>query len=151
MQLTTEFNQFAREVNNAQVSGNLDAPEGGFDALMQAIVCKNEIGWRDAARHLIVFSTDASFHIAGDGKLAGIVEPNDAKCHMENNSYTAYLQYDYPSVSQISHIISENNINIIFAIVNNKNIIPSYQQLAEQIKTASFGILDRDSKMLSIS
>lgn len=24
----------------APISGNLDSPEGGFDALMQAIVCK---------------------------------------------------------------------------------------------------------------
>ena len=34
-------------MKRAQVSGNLDAPEGGFDAIMQAIVCKDEIGWRD--------------------------------------------------------------------------------------------------------
>ena len=41
------------EVKRAQVSGNLDAPEGGFDAIMQAIVCKDEIGWRDkvCSRH----------------------------------------------------------------------------------------------------
>ena len=54
-------------MKKAKVSGNLDAPEGGFDAIMQAIVCKNEIGWRDNARKLLVFSTDAGFHFAGDG------------------------------------------------------------------------------------
>ena len=58
-----------REVKRAAVSGNLDAPEGGFDAIMQAIVCKDRIGWRDRARRLLVFSTDASFHYAGDGKV----------------------------------------------------------------------------------
>ena len=47
------------------MSGNLDAPEGGFDAIMQAIVCKDEIGWREKARKLLVFSTDAGFHYAG--------------------------------------------------------------------------------------
>ena len=47
------------------MSGNLDAPEGGFDAIMQAIVCKDEIGWRENARKLLVFSTDAGFHYAG--------------------------------------------------------------------------------------
>ena len=26
--------------------------------------------------------------MAGDGKLAGILEPNDEQCHMENNLYT---------------------------------------------------------------
>lgn len=36
---------------------------------MQAIVCKKEIGWREKARKLLVFSTDAGFHYAGDGKV----------------------------------------------------------------------------------
>lgn len=56
-------------VKAASVSGNLDAPEGGFDAIMQAIVCNKEIGWRTQARRLLVFSTDAGFHYAGDGKV----------------------------------------------------------------------------------
>ena len=75
------------------MSGNLDSPEGGFDALMQVIVCgvcflnkfllknnnanllfnyKNKIGWRPASRKLIVYSTDAGFHYAGDGKVRQI-------------------------------------------------------------------------------
>lgn len=28
------------KVRQAKVSGNLDAPEGGFDAIMQAVVCE---------------------------------------------------------------------------------------------------------------
>lgn len=36
---------------------------------MQAVVCKDRIGWRDQARRLLVFSTDAGFHYAGDGKV----------------------------------------------------------------------------------
>lgn len=61
------------QVRRAAVSGNLDAPEGGFDAIMQAIVCKERIGWREHARRLLVFSTDASFHYAGDGKVIMII------------------------------------------------------------------------------
>lgn len=60
-------------VKDASVSGNLDAPEGGFDAIMQAIVCKGQIGWREKARRLLVFSTDAGFHYAGDGKVSYLV------------------------------------------------------------------------------
>lgn len=45
---------------------------GGFDAIMQAVVCRNNIGWRDQARRLLVFSTDAGFHYAGDGKVCFI-------------------------------------------------------------------------------
>ena len=115
-------------MKRAQVSGNLDAPEGGFDAIMQAIVCKDEIGWRDKvrtkkachrlrdsftlttvqhlcqARKLLVFSTDAGFHYAGDGKLGGIVKPNDGVCHLDaKGTYTHSILQDYPSVSHINH------------------------------------------------
>lgn len=40
MPLTTATDTFVQLVRDAKVSGNLDAPEGGFDAIMQAIVCK---------------------------------------------------------------------------------------------------------------
>lgn len=88
-------------MRRAAVSGNLDAPEGtiyltnsaltarfsfgsfscssvsgGFDAIMQAVVCRNQIGWREQARHLLVFSTDAGFHYAGDGKVRHTQFPN---------------------------------------------------------------------------
>lgn len=34
-----------------------------------------------------MLTTDAGFHMAGDGKLAGILEPNDQQCHMRDNLY----------------------------------------------------------------
>lgn len=75
MRIKVYFYYFQKAVAMADVSGNLDAPEGGFDAIMQAVVCKNEIGWRDQARRLLVFSTDAGFHYAGDGKVqAGVTQ-----------------------------------------------------------------------------
>lgn len=46
-----------------------DTPEGGFDALAQAITCKDQIGWSSKSRRLIVFATDANSHLAGNGKV----------------------------------------------------------------------------------
>lgn len=66
LSLTPDYNLFSKTVEDAKLSGNLDSPEGGFDAIMQAIVCKKEIGWRPLARHIIIFSSDAEFHIAGE-------------------------------------------------------------------------------------
>jgi protocadherin alpha len=60
---------FQHEVRGANVSGNVDAPEGGLDALMQTVVCSEKIGWRKKALRLLVFSTDNDFHMAGDGKV----------------------------------------------------------------------------------
>lgn len=118
LKLTNEGDEFNRLVSQQQISGNLDSPEGGFDAIMQVAVCEvrsgffqllwgrfsmqkchmfslclqEQIGWRNVTR-LLVFSTDAGFHFAGDGKLGGIVLPNDGKCHLENNMYTMSHYY----------------------------------------------------------
>ncbi|KAK7082573.1 Integrin beta-1 [Halocaridina rubra] len=131
------------KVNSANISGNLDAPEGGFDALMQAMVCKDAIGWRDQSRRIIVFSTDDKFHYAGDGKLAGVVTPNDEKCHLnENGEYDAYDKYDYPSIAQINKVSKEQNINIIFAVSAFENL---YRELSKLIETSSYGLMNADS------
>ena len=74
-----------KSVKKAEVKANVDTPEGGFDALMQTMVCHKEIGWRDDVRKIIVFSTDAKFHHAGDGRLAGIEDQNTGIC--EKNDY----------------------------------------------------------------
>jgi len=34
-------------VKEQNISGNLDVPEGGFDALMQVAVCENVSAWYD--------------------------------------------------------------------------------------------------------
>ncbi|XP_056640802.1 integrin beta-PS isoform X1 [Diorhabda sublineata] len=144
LKLSTDTQQFSRMVKQANVSGNLDAPEGGFDAIMQAIVCRNQIGWREQARRLLVFSTDASFHYAGDGKLGGIVKPNDGKCHLSGDGfYTESSFQDYPSIEQINLSVKKNSINVIFAVT--KSTIEIYEQLAKTIEGASVGKLEGDS------
>lgn len=131
-------------VRNASISGNLDAPEGGFDAIMQAIVCRNEIGWREKARKLLVFSTDASFHYAGDGKLGGIIKPNDGVCHLDTSGlYTHSSLQDYPSISQINHKVKQSAINIIWAVTEEQ--ISIYKKLMEQIEGSFAGKLSNDS------
>ncbi|KAF5304468.1 hypothetical protein FQA39_LY09664 [Lamprigera yunnana] len=148
MSLTSNTYVFSKEVLNAKISGNLDVPEGGFDALMQAMVCKKEIRWRENARHIIVLSTDEEFHIAGDGKLAGIVEPNDAQCHLANGHYTHDRVYDYPSISQINYVAKQNNINLIFAIVKSKGnarVLKVYDLLKNQIENSAVAWLGKNS------
>jgi len=38
--LTNDAKEFEREVSKQKISGNLDSPEAGLDAIMQAVVCK---------------------------------------------------------------------------------------------------------------
>uniref|UniRef100_A0A146KXD2 Integrin beta n=1 Tax=Lygus hesperus TaxID=30085 RepID=A0A146KXD2_LYGHE len=144
MALDSDTNRFADEVKSAAVSGNLDAPEGGFDAIMQAVVCREKIGWREKARRLLVFSTDAGFHYAGDGKLGGIVKPNDGQCHLDGTGlYTQSTTQDYPSVSQINLKVKENAINVIFAVTQEQ--IHVYNRLMKHIEGSFAGVLSNDS------
>lgn len=128
----------------APVSGNLDAPEGGFDAIMQAIVCRDEINWRERARKLLLFSTDAGFHFAGDGKLSGIVKPNDGCCHLDDRGlYTHSNLQDYPSISQINLKVKENSVNVIWAVTEEQ--IEIYQALTKHVEGSYAAQLRNDS------
>ncbi|KAK7872459.1 hypothetical protein R5R35_014253 [Gryllus longicercus] len=143
MPLTTDTDLFSKMVDQTPVSGNVDHPEGGFDALMQAMVCTKEIAWREHARHLLVMATDATFHMAGDGKLAGVVEPNDETCHMEKGEYTHGLIYDYPTVAQLNRQAQNKSITLIFAVI--KELEKVYQSLVDNIKGSAMGTLSADS------
>lgn len=147
MTLTTNTEKFKAEVDKAEISGNLDAPEGGFDAVVQALVCNNKIGWRERARKMVVFSTDAGFHFAGDGKLAGVIEPNDGECHLDREGYyTETLNQDYPSIALLHQLIKERKANIIFAVTKGNHEL--YSQLSDSLPdvSSSVGILETDSR-----
>ncbi|KAM9827001.1 integrin beta-1a isoform 1-T1 [Neosynchiropus ocellatus] len=142
LKLTSDGKKFNTLVGQQHISGNLDSPEGGFDAIMQVAVCGEQIGWRNVTR-LLVFSTDAGFHFAGDGKLGGIVLPNDGKCHLENNMYTMSHYYDYPSIAHLVQKLSDNNIQTIFAVT--EEFQPVYQELKNLIPKSAVGTLSANS------
>lgn len=95
---------------------NRDLPEAGLDALAQAIACKDEIGWRNQSRKILVLMTDDSYHAAGDGRSAGVFKPYDGKCYTKNNVYENELVMDYPSVSMINKLARDNHVIVIFAV-----------------------------------
>ncbi|KAL8173210.1 UNVERIFIED_CONTAM: Integrin beta-2, partial [Gekko kuhli] len=142
LSLTNNALRFAQEVGTQYISGNLDAPEGGLDAMMQAAVCGSKIGWSNATR-LLVYATDDGFHFAGDGKLGAILTPFDGKCHLEENMYKKSNEYDYPSVGHLVQKLEENNIQPIFAVTS--KVADTYRKLSEMIPKSAVGELQEDS------
>ncbi|XP_060683576.1 integrin beta-2 [Hemiscyllium ocellatum] len=143
LKLTDNSNVFTSEVGKQSISGNLDPPEAGLDAMMQAAVCVDEIGWRNVTR-LLVYTSDDGFHFAGDGKLGAILTPNDGKCHLDSQGFYAdNTKYDYPSVAELSLKLAENNIQPIFAVT--RKIMPVYQELSKMIPKSAVGELREDS------
>ncbi|KFO21267.1 Integrin beta-7 [Fukomys damarensis] len=143
LSLTGDAQAFEREVGRQNVSGNLDSPEGGFDAILQAALCQEQIGWRNVSR-LLVFTSDDTFHTAGDGKLGGIFMPSDGHCHLDSNGlYSRSSEFDYPSVGQIAQALSAANIQPIFAVTS--ATLPIYQELSQMIPKSAVGELSEDS------
>ncbi|KAK2528467.1 Itgb4 [Columba guinea] len=121
IRLTSNINHFSQELRKERISGNLDAPEGGFDAILQTAVCKDKIGWRKDSTHLLVFSTESAFHYEADGTnvLAGILARNDEQCHLDTSGTYVYdTKQDYPSVPTLVRLLGQHNIIPIFAVTN---------------------------------
>ncbi|XP_071394931.1 integrin beta-5 [Centroberyx affinis] len=145
LSLTDKVDRFNEEVQKQMVSRNRDAPEGGFDAILQAAVCKERIGWRKEAYHLLVFTTDDVPHLALDGKLGGLVQPHDGQCHLnDKNEYSASTKMDYPSLALLGEKLAENNIYLIFAVTKRLYVI--YKNFTALIPGTTVEILDQDSK-----
>ncbi|KAJ0181645.1 hypothetical protein K1T71_002367 [Dendrolimus kikuchii] len=114
--LSNETEKFKESISNAPSGYNRDLPEGGLDALAQTMVCKDVVGWRDQSTKIIILTTDASYHVAGDGRNAGIFEPFDGLCHTVNGRYTKETEMDYPTIGMIKKLAVTNEIIVIFFV-----------------------------------
>ncbi|XP_023578391.1 integrin beta-7 isoform X2 [Octodon degus] len=127
LSLTGDAQAFEREVGRQNVSGNLDSPEGGFDAILQAALCQEQIGWRNVSR-LLVFTSDDTFHTAGDGKLGGIFMPSDGNCHLDSNGlYSRSSEFELSQLIPKSAVgeLSEDSSNVVQLIMDAYNSLSS--------------------------
>ncbi|XP_011403560.2 PREDICTED: integrin beta-6-like [Amphimedon queenslandica] len=122
LNLTNNETEFAQLLDdNTELSYGADQAEATFDSLLQAVVCQDIIGWTDRATKVIVLLTDAVSHTAGDGRLAGIIQPNDGQCHL-SATQDGFFEYDkwdvadYASLGQLEEKLREQDISVIFAV-----------------------------------
>ncbi|XP_054901011.1 integrin beta-6 [Poeciliopsis prolifica] len=145
LSLTSRTSRFNEIIAEQRESANNDDVEAGFDAIMQAAVCGDRIGWRNDSMRLLVFVSDGDSHFGMDSKMAGIVIPNDGQCHLDaNNEYSMSTKQEYPSLGQLIDKVVENNILLIFAVTENR--INNYKNYASFIPGATVGLLATDSR-----
>lgn len=120
--------------------GNIDPQEGALDALAQAIACKNETGWRNESRKILILMTNANFHAAGEGKLAGIFKPYDGECYLKNGYYANELEMDYPSVGMINKLATDKRVTVIFVVESQKEL--PYKKLSKLVHGSKSFILN---------
>lgn len=128
--LNKNTSYFQDAIEKLMASGNVDNPEGGLEALVQVAACEKEIGWqsKEDARRVVVLTTDAAYHSAGDGLLGGVVIPNDGLCHLDGEEYSASLLMDYPSPGLVRDVLLESQVVPIFAVASKEKQV--YEQLA---------------------
>ncbi|XP_017881120.1 integrin beta-nu-like [Ceratina calcarata] len=143
--LTNDIEQFVKKVDSSSVTGNADNLEGGLDAIAQAIICTKQIGWGHYARKIILVATDGFLHFAGDGKLGGVVKRHDFKCHLdERGLYTQSTEFDYPSLAELSRLLQQNKVIVIFAVTEDRR--NEYEHIAKLLRgKANVGTLSYDS------
>ena len=108
------------------------------------MVCDDQIGWRKNVRRVIIFTTDQSFHIAMDGKLGGLVTPNDGKCHLDRLGFYNYSTVqDYPSIGHINYVALEKKVSVIWAVTKEKYGL--YRNLARSVDGSLVGVVTSDS------
>uniref|UniRef100_A0A1A8BUL9 Integrin beta n=1 Tax=Nothobranchius kadleci TaxID=1051664 RepID=A0A1A8BUL9_NOTKA len=139
LSMTGNMSEFTRVIKRQRISGNMDTPEGGLDAMLQAAVCQNAVGWRPEAKRLLLLMTDQPSHLALDSRLGGIVVPHDGQCHLENNVYTGSTRMDHPSLGQLSDKLLENNIHSVFAV--EKQQYQWYEELVQLLPGSYLGKL----------
>ncbi|MFO1330649.1 MAG: cadherin-like domain-containing protein, partial [Rubrivivax sp.] len=113
--------------NALQIRFGNDEPESQIEGLMQLALHANETGFRaDSARFVVLF-TDANYHVAGDGRLGGILTPNNGDAVIVGNG----AGEDYPLIPQVRSALEAANIIPVFAIAN--GLTGTYEALAGQL------------------
>ncbi|XP_065180483.1 integrin beta-6-like [Sycon ciliatum] len=145
--LTKDRLEFTRRLDTVQVSANIDDPEDSLTALVQAATCDSAVGWQQKSRKVVVVASDAGYHIAGEGRLAGIIRPHDGRCHLVDSttySENASRTLDYPSIALVRKVLEENRVITIFAVT--EFAVPMYRALSERLPGSSVLVLSSDSQ-----
>ena len=138
---------FFRKIQSSQVNRGGDLPEAGWEALLQVLLCKSEVGWREGVTKIVVLITDAAPHVAGNGLMAGIWKPfSDIadRCSLRTESSTSWvsgsegnnvkvfpsLDHDFPSLSDVDYQLEQDETTLIIGA--SSNALPLYEKMVTE-------------------
>ncbi|XP_048472123.1 integrin beta-1-like isoform X1 [Rhincodon typus] len=140
--LTSDGVMFSTLINSQTIIASQNSSGDAVDAIMQAAVCGDIIGWRSVTKMLVYYS-NTGLHFAGDGEVSSLL-PNDGKCHIDSQGvYTLNHQQDHPSISQLAQKLADNDIRLFFAVKEEFKDI--YKMFHDSIPKSEVGILTLNS------
>ncbi|MDY6802963.1 MAG: cadherin-like domain-containing protein [Cyanobacteriota bacterium] len=142
--ITSSRADFQKAMDGLKIGSGADGPESQLEALMQVALREKEVGYRKNSRKVVVLSTDADYHEAGDGKRGGIRTPNNGDDVLDGSP--AGTGEDYPSIEQVKNALQEAGIVPIFAVTNNQ--VKNYEKLVDKLGFGAVEKLSRNSSNL---
>lgn len=132
LKLTGKSKAFQDAVDALAIKSGNDFEELQLTGLMQTALRSKEVGWRDGSLKVVVLTTDAAFHEAGDFSSAG---PNDGDAVLDGPGNNGTGE-DYPRIAQVANALKAQGVIPIFAVTASQ--VATYEQL---VKDLGFGIV----------
>jgi hypothetical protein len=129
--LTANLTDVQSTYDNLVILNGGDWPESQLEALMQTGLRTGELGFRPDSQRLAIIFTDAPYHFAGDGALAGIYTPNNGDAILDGTP--AGTGEDYPGIAQVASILSAAGVRIVPVFAVTPENISAYESLISQL------------------
>ena len=126
--LTEDKSKFVTTIQEFDTHSGSDGNESQLSGLLQLAERSEELGWRPEAKHVVILSTDAGYHKAGDGSEADITTENNGDNVLDGDP--PGTAEDYPSVEQVGNALQDANIVPLFAVTDRVN--DDYQELVDE-------------------
>ncbi|KAJ8247065.1 hypothetical protein GJAV_G00258370 [Gymnothorax javanicus] len=122
----------------------------GLQAVLQAAACWSRIGTPGRTR-LLVYTSDQSFCAAGQTPEHRRVDDGGVCLLKEGqqglNQQLISCPLDCPSVAKLAHVLSDNNIQVIFAVT--EDVAEKYKELSDQLPKSTVAVLPPDLRNIT--
>lgn len=129
---------FINAIDGLELGSGGDFPEAQLTALLQIAVRETEIGFRSDSQKVVVLTTDAAYHEAGDFDSA---RANNGDGVLDGDP--PGTGEDYPSVGQVARALQDAGIVPIFAVTSGQR--GTYEALVEEFGFGTVVDLSSDS------
>ncbi|MGE4325764.1 MAG: hypothetical protein AB7E21_06590 [Pseudodonghicola sp.] len=136
--LTSDFDAWKAALDAMIVGSGNDGPEAQMTGLLQVALRAGELGWSSDALKVVVLTTDAAPHFAGDNPVA----PNDGDAVTDGPGDNGTGE-DYLTIDQVKAALLDAGIIPIFAVTS--GVVSDYQALVDEFGFGTVVTLSSDS------
>lgn len=129
--LTGDFSAWNDAIDALTIGSGNDGPESQITGLMQTALRTAEIGWSSDALKVVVLTTDARPHMAGDNPVA----PNNGDDILDGPGNDGTGE-DYPTIAQLKDALLTGGVIPVFAVTS--SVVSDYQAIVDEL---GFGVV----------